>query len=146
MEILTTSAQETQKLGEKIGHSLIKNGKGKQATILTLSGELGSGKTTFVQGLARGLGIKNRILSPTFILSREYPLKNSVFKKLIHIDLYRLGEQNKVESLGLEEILANSENLVVIEWPERLGTLVPKQQIKIKFEQKSDLERFIFIH
>ena len=145
MEIHTTSAQETQKLGEKTGHSLVKNGKGEQATILTLRGELGSGKTTFVKGLARGLGIKRRILSPTFILSREYPLKNSIFKKFIHIDLYRLGEQNKVESLGLEEILANPENLVVIEWPERLGLGLPKQVIRIEFKQMSETERLVSI-
>ena len=145
MEIHTTSAQETQKLGEKTGHSLVKNGKGEQATILTIRGELGSGKTTFVKGLARGLGIKRRILSPTFILSREYPLKNSIFKKFIHIDLYRLGEQNKVESLGLEEILANPENLVVIEWPERLGLGLPKQVIRIEFKQMSETERLVSI-
>ena len=142
MEITTKSAQETQNLGASIGHSLIKNARlrqdfggqsrGNTATILTLSGELGSGKTTFTQGLALGLGIKNRILSPTFILSREYPLNNILFIKLIHIDLYRGEKLEDFASLGLDEIFANPANLVVIEWPERLREL-PRNAIKIKF-------------
>lgn len=159
MEILTKSAQETENLGESIGRSLIKKARlrssadglrrgkrrGERATLLTLSGELGSGKTTFVRGLAKALGLKNRILSPTFILSREYPLDNLPFQKFIHIDLYRLSEKVNDESLGLDEILADSANLVVIEWPERLGSSLPEESIEVKFQHKPDSERLIVI-
>lgn len=109
-------------------------------------GDLGSGKTTFVQGLARGLGIKERILSPTFILMRQYDIKtknqnkNASFgraklKNLYHIDLYRLvgNIEQEYRSLGLEEIVGEKENIVVIEWAEKVRGLLPADTIWIRF-------------
>jgi tRNA threonylcarbamoyladenosine biosynthesis protein TsaE len=98
--------------------------------ILALTGNLGSGKTTFVQGLAEGLGIKSRIISPTFILMRKYD------KNFYHIDLYRLEEkvEQEVKNLGLEDIWTNPQNLVVIEWAEKIKNIIPKTAIWIKFE------------
>ena len=111
-------------MGEKIAAGLT------GGEILALTGELGSGKTTFVQGLAKGLGIKARVISPTYILIRKYG------KSFYHIDLYRLeGEVEKeMKNLGIEEIWDNPENVVVIEWAEKVSQAIPKKAIWIEFE------------
>lgn len=102
------------------------------AKIICLWGELGSGKTTFTQGFARGLGITSRLLSPTFIIVRRYqiPHKNGF---LYHLDLYRMKEPKDVSSVGFEEMVADPNSVVVIEWPERLGTLLPEKRLDIHF-------------
>lgn len=139
--LITKSAAETKKLGEKIANRLIVRGLQQKAKILALSGDLGSGKTTFVQGFARGLGIAGRIISPTFILMRKYSIKlqNSKIPKLqyfYHVDLYRL--ENEVEkeavNLGLTDIWGRDENVVVIEWAEKIKNLIPPQTEWIFFE------------
>ena len=129
MEILTKSAHETKSLGKKIATDLIRN----HANVLALTGELGSGKTTFVQGLAEGLGIKQRIISPTFILVRKYAVPSISF---YHIDLYRLEKnvEAEVRNLGVEEIWQNPDNIVVIEWAEKIRSMIPKKSTWIIFE------------
>ena len=137
MEVLTKSAKETKNFGRKIGDSLTIS---HQPLVIALTGELGSGKTTFVQGLAEGLGIKQRIISPTFILVRKYKIPIShqplTISHLYHIDLYRLEEnvEAEVRNLGLEEIWQNPENIVVIEWAEKIKSMIPKKAKWIKFE------------
>ena len=136
MEFLTKSAQETKKLGRKLGSSL------KGGEIIALVGELGSGKTTFVQGLARGLGIKTRIISPTFILLRKYSTQN-----FYHVDLYRLEEnlEDEVRNLGLEDVWNNKNNVVVIEWAEKIKDMLPKNTVWMNFEVLGNEERRIRI-
>ena len=132
-------------MGKKIATDLIRN----HANVLALTGELGSGKTTFVQGLAEGLGIKQRIISPTFILVRKYeiPISNIQYQisNFYHIDLYRLEEnvETEVRNLGLEEIWQNPENIVVIEWAEKIKSMIPKKAKWIKFENLGEDERRI---
>src|SRR3989344_3335881 len=104
---ITKNFKETQKLGCDFAKVL------KKEDIVCLYGDLGSGKTTFVQGLAEGLGIKSRIISPTFIIMRSHELKNGMF---YHIDLYRIGSERDLEGLGIEEIINNKSNIVAIEW------------------------------
>lgn len=140
MENITKSAEETEVLGQKIGHSLK---RGSAATVIALYGELGSGKTVFVKGLATALGIPHRILSPTFLISREYPLTEMNFNKLYHFDLYRLENVTKLENLGFSEILADPNNLVVIEWAERMGNFLPKERIDIYLTQLVENSRKI---
>lgn len=127
------------------------------SNVFALEGDLGSGKTTFVQGLAKGLGIKQRIISPTYIIVRKYELKlkpacadrakNSKLKTFYHVDLYRLeaGIEREIENLGLKEIWSDPENIVVIEWAEKIRNLVPKNATWIKFEYLSDEKRRIII-
>jgi tRNA threonylcarbamoyladenosine biosynthesis protein TsaE len=100
--------------------------------ILCLYGQLGSGKTTFTQGFARGLGITSRLLSPTFIIVRRYDIPSSE-QFLYHIDLYRLKNVTEMEELGLDEIFTDLRSYVVIEWAEKLGELLPKHRIDIRF-------------
>ncbi len=134
---ITKSAEETEKYGGKVAAFVVKNRK--DLRVVTLSGELGSGKTTFVKGFAKGLGVKQRIVSPTFVLIRPLALKDSL--TLYHIDLYRLlGEANQ---LGLDEILQDDNNIVVIEWPEKLENVLPKGKVEIKFDDFGENERRI---
>jgi len=118
-----------------------------QPLVIALTGELGSGKTTFVQGLAKGLGIKARIISPTFMLIRKYEIRYTRYERRIaddvlrfasfyHIDLYRLEEnvESEVRNLGVEEIWNNPENIVAIEWAEKIEKMIPKSAKWIKFE------------
>lgn len=129
----TNSSRETQKLGQSFAKVL------EKGDTVALYGDLGSGKTTFVQGLAEGLGVKEKIISPTFIIIRSYPSKN-----FYHIDLYRIEKNQKIESLGLAEILDNPLNIVAIEWAERIENLLPKKIIKIKFSHEDNNVRKIF--
>ncbi len=102
---------------------------------------MGAGKTTFVRGFAKGLGIKEKIISPTFVLIKQHQIPNSK-KLLYHIDLYRLENSNLIKNLGLEEILNNS-NLIIIEWAEKIEKLLPKDTVKIHLNKKKNNERVI---
>lgn len=138
MKIITKSAEETQKLGKKLAQKYQNGG------IFALFGDLGAGKTTLTQGFAQGLGIEGRIISPTFIIMRQYPLlKNKAH--FYHIDLYRLEKINQLEELGLSEIFQNPQNIILIEWAEKLDHLLPKNAIKINLKQTKDIYRDIEI-
>ncbi|MDO8461000.1 MAG: tRNA (adenosine(37)-N6)-threonylcarbamoyltransferase complex ATPase subunit type 1 TsaE [bacterium] len=146
----SNSLEKTQKIAEKFAHSL------KKGSIIALYGDLGSGKTTFVQGLAKGLGIKRRIISPTFVLVRQYKIKDqkSKIKTMVrqahhpeqsrrtdqnskffyHIDLYRISNEKEIEGLGIKELMSDPQNIVAIEWAEKMGKLLPQKRIDIYFE------------
>lgn len=145
MEIHTKSAEETQIFGKKIGTNLIQKGRGEKATILALSGELGSGKSTFVQGLGKACGIPHRVLSPTFLVVREYTLSSTIFSHLYHIDLYKMEENADWANLGFDEIFTNPAHLVVIEWAERMKDLLPDKRIDISFRVMSGVKRQIVV-
>jgi tRNA threonylcarbamoyladenosine biosynthesis protein TsaE len=145
MEIITKSAEETFDFGQKTGTDLITQKSADQAIVLTLRGELGSGKTTFTQGFAKGLGIPSRILSPTFILLRRYELKTKNYDWLYHLDLYRLGGNTDPGDLGLSEIVADSRSIVAIEWPEKIQKFLPKKRIDLHFSSVNEAERLIKI-
>lgn len=95
------------------------------ATLVTLSGELGAGKTTFTQALARALGITEHVTSPTFVLEKVYELEGQKFTRLVHIDAYRLDGGSALTPLGWEDLIENPENLIVLEWPERVADALP---------------------
>lgn len=133
---ITNNFEETKRLGLDFAKFL------RKGDIVCLYGDLGSGKTTFVQGLAVGLGIKNRIISPTFVMVRSYKLGAMGF---YHIDLYRIEREKDIESLGIEEIINNKNNIVVIEWAEKLMSKRPKKRIDVKFSyEKSDVRKIVF--
>jgi tRNA threonylcarbamoyladenosine biosynthesis protein TsaE len=136
--IISKSPQETKALGEAMAASLMGQDRGGivGSRIFCLYGDLGSGKTTFVQGFAKGLGITTRLLSPTFIIVRRYEMpKSDGF--FYHVDLYRLTKKSEHESLGLDEILNDSRSCVLIEWADRLAELPPKR-VDIAFKQGED--------
>lgn len=92
----------------------------EHATVLALYGDLGAGKTTFTQLLARTLGIEEDVTSPTFVIQKRYPLSAQGFTQLIHVDAYRLEDAGQLRVLGWDELMEDPENLIVIEWPEKV--------------------------
>ncbi len=149
MEIITQNAQETQKLGEKIGLDLNSGKIGLR--ILCLYGDLGSGKTTFLQGLARGLGVKRRVVSPTFVFMKQYKNLSPVTTEpcfsnnsfFYHVDLYRINNVKEAKGLGLEEVFKDSKAIVAIEWAERIKEILPKKRTDIYFDYVSENQRKI---
>ena len=156
--IVTNSFEETRRLGEEFAKDLTKRLSLEKALVIALHGDLGSGKTTFAQGLARGLGIKRRIISPTFIIVRSYELQSQKFplrstsssfegqariKNFYHIDLYRIEKEKHIEGLGLEEIISNPENIVAIEWAEKMGKSLPEKRLDLRFEHAGEDKRRI---
>lgn len=98
----------------------------EHAMLVTLSGELGAGKTSFTQGIAQALGISEPITSPTFVLEKIYELPaGSAFAQLVHIDAYRLEGEHSLVPLGFEELYRDPKNLIVLEWPELVASQLP---------------------
>ena len=135
--MLSKSDTETK----EFARNFVSNLKGP--TVLALEGELGAGKTTFVQGIAQELGVEKRVLSPTFVFLRSYSLKNTKFKKFHHFDLYRCVSLEDVKSIGFAEVLGDEDSLVVIEWPEVAQTLLPKNTVWVRFKKLGENEREI---
>jgi tRNA threonylcarbamoyladenosine biosynthesis protein TsaE len=115
------------------------------AAIATLSGDLGAGKTTLTQAIARELGVSQAVRSPTFIISKEYPLDNQQWQSLVHIDAYRLDGE-PLEPLGLEEQFSDSSKLIIIEWPEYLESILPTERTDITITLQDDDARTIDIN
>jgi tRNA threonylcarbamoyladenosine biosynthesis protein TsaE len=134
VNLFTKSAFQTRKLGKEIAEKILKKELKRKPLLLFLEGELGSGKTAFVQGFAKGLGIREKILSPTFVLIKKYPLKNMPYKSFYHIDCYRFKKLKDLLDLGFEEIISNSQNIVALEWADKLKITLRKHPIKIKFK------------
>jgi len=130
--VTTRSAAETIDLGRKIGAVL------KPNDVIALTGQLGAGKTTLIQGIAEGIGVKDYVTSPTFIIINEYAGRLPFY----HIDLYRLDEGLEIADLGIEEYF-NRGGVCVIEWAEKLGELLPQAAAKIEIEWISENEREI---
>lgn len=131
MEITVKSMHEMQRAADDFVKRLH---KATQATVVTLSGELGAGKTTFSQGLARALGVEESVTSPTFVIEKIYQLENQKFARLIHIDAYRLESAHELEVLGWRELIGDPENLILIEWPEKVAALIPEDAIRMRFD------------
>jgi tRNA threonylcarbamoyladenosine biosynthesis protein TsaE len=122
MNLKTTSPEETKALGERLGRLL------KGLDVVCLFGNLGSGKTTMTQGLARGAGFKGRVMSPTFGLARVYPGKRWT---IYHLDLYRVGE-GETGDIGLEDFLSDPRAFCVVEWPEAGRGYWPKDRLEVR--------------
>lgn len=158
MEFLSKSIKETEKIALYFAKHFAKAKQGRKAVIVGLYGELGSGKTTFMKYLAKALGVKDTIQSPTFVIMKKYQLRNKNNKmrkselkphtpnlnSLIHIDAYRLDNGEDLKILGWEEIVSDPKNLICIEWPEKISEIMPNH-IKIFFEHVSENERKIKI-
>lgn len=127
--IITKSLEETQSLAKDWLASL--PFKNSEATVVGLYGNLGSGKTTFTQFVAKELNITENITSPTFVIEKLYETKHEHFKRLIHIDAYRIEKASELQDLNFEEIVANPNNLIIIEWPENVKEILPENHTKI---------------
>lgn len=141
--MISRSKLQTQKLARKLARKIISEGAGKRIKVLALIGGLGAGKTTFVQGFMKALGIRERVVSPTFIIFRKHYFLD---KKVFHFDLYRIQKIKELLDLGFKKIISDPANIVLIEWPERIKRFLPKNTIWIKFEHgKNQKERIITV-
>jgi tRNA threonylcarbamoyl adenosine modification protein YjeE len=135
MPMISKSLEETRKIAQDFAQKLAPSSE--KATVVALSGDLGSGKTTFTKAFAESFGIDEKeVLSPTFVIMKSYNIdkKTSSLKKLIHIDAYRLESADEIKKLGWQKILADQNNLILIEWPENIGNAIPNDAKKIKFK------------
>lgn len=149
METFTThSAEETCELGKNFAQKLL------PGTLVCFEGNLGAGKTTFIQGLLDGLGAERPFVSPTFILMKQYdlpirqaslsaPTGNGI-KWVYHADAYRLGAK-EFREIGFEEWIADPEGITLLEWPERIAELLPEKHTTVKIESISETERKVII-
>lgn len=134
--MLNIPLSQAQKFAVKIAKSL------KGGEILALSGELGSGKTTFTKSLGKALGITQTITSPTFVMMQEYQIPRKASGKkfgwLYHLDLYRTDNFSEVKALGITEFWAKPETITVIEWADKIAKDLPKEAIVLNFYRDTD--------
>jgi tRNA threonylcarbamoyladenosine biosynthesis protein TsaE len=135
-KIKTFSPTQTKKFAAEIAKKILGAPPQKGAVVLALRGDLGAGKTTFAQGFLKGLGVKEKTTSPTFIIMREFPLRHEKFSRLYHIDAYRISTE-EAATLGFKKIFRDPKNIVIIEWPEIIAPLMPKNTIPIHFSHSS---------
>jgi len=135
LDVISHSVEQTQRFGARLG-SLVGAGD-----VIALQGELGSGKTNFVKGLARGLAIHGTVHSPTFILANEY---RGGRLPLFHVDAYRVGDAAEALGFGLDDYF-NDDGVTVIEWAERIRAALPTEHLWIGFRHISDTKRGILM-
>ena len=130
---------------DDIANSLLEKAiksKSKTATIIALHGELGAGKTTLTKEIGKVLGIKVNINSPTFVIMKKYKINsNKNFKFLIHIDAYRLNGSQELLNLGWQELFENKNNLIILEWPDRVPECLNGNICKVQLTHKDDKTR-----
>lgn len=137
--MVSQSSKETKDFARNLLQSI------QGPTVLALEGDLGAGKTTFVQGVAEQLRIQKRVLSPTFVFLRSYDIDDKRFKKFHHFDLYRCQNLEDVKSIGLPEVLAEVDSLIAIEWPVVAKELLPKDSVWVNFKKIDENSRQIQI-
>lgn len=132
--IKSSSTEQTEQTGKSFAAKLA------PGDVVFLKGDLGSGKTTFTKGVAKGLGITSRIISPTFVIVREHTVENSTsdIKKLYHLDLYRLTNEKDVTGIDMQGILDDENGVALIEWPDMSQTLIKKPHWTVIFDAQND--------
>ncbi len=141
MQLISRSPADTSALAGQI-MELLKPNQAK-ATLLFLTGDLGTGKTTFTQSLAKVLGLDLPVTSPTFVIQKTYELENNTWQKLMHIDCYRLESGVELTKLGFTDWLASPDTLMVLEWPERVIDILPPPDLELAFKFIDDQTREI---
>ncbi|OQA03739.1 MAG: tRNA threonylcarbamoyladenosine biosynthesis protein TsaE [bacterium ADurb.Bin400] len=146
MEYIATSEEATYKIAEEV----LKGATG--GDIFALQGDLGAGKTTFVKGIARALGIAATITSPTFVLFKEYSIPEnqsavpSPIQKIVHVDAYRMHSIADAEAIGLPEYFERDDVMMFIEWPERIEQILPPRTKYLVFEYIDEKTRKVVSH
>jgi len=142
MEKIVHSLAEFSAEAERFATSV--SSSPQTATLVTLSGNLGAGKTAFTKAVAGALGVEGLVNSPTFVLEKIYELPaGKTFKHLVHIDAYRLEGGSDLIPLGFNEIMRDADNLILLEWPEIVSDALPAAAVKISIEILEDGSRKI---
>ena len=137
----TFSKNEIDAIASELLASL--GGVSEGATIVALSGDLGAGKTTLTQAIARKLGVKESVISPTFVIMKIYDTKHAAYTQLVHIDAYRLNSSTELERLGWRELIADPKNLILVEWPEKVPEAIPKSARRVALAHENEETRSI---
>ena len=146
LEITTKSAKETQKVAHLFAKEILKSDfDRKNAVVVALEGDLGGGKTTFSQGFSRGLGVREKVLSPTFVIMRQHLLNSRMFhfRRFVHMDAYRISGVKELRLLGWQDIIQDKNAIVLVEWADRIRRALPKEYIRIRFTFVDENERLI---
>ncbi len=129
MKIILRSARETKMFAARLAKAVFRGKRGKRALVFGLVGELGAGKTTFIQSFIKTFRVKQRAVSPSFLIFRIYRIPKppkSGYRRIYHVDCYRLRKARELYFLGFREIIKNAENIVIIEWADRIRRRLPK--------------------
>lgn len=146
MKVILKSARETKLFAARFANRVARLKPRDHALVVGLVGDLGAGKTTFIQGFLKTFAVKQRIVSPTFLIFRSYPLLRSSgsFRKAYHVDLYRIHKAKELDVLGFRGIMDDPRNIVLIEWAEKGTRSLPKKMFWLTFiHGKSENERII---
>lgn len=145
MEFKTLSTQETQNVASDLASRILEKGSGSKAHIILFKGDLGAGKTTFIQGFARSLGAKEKVKSPTFVIMKEYSFiwPKGELGRIYHLDCYRMNDSSAISSIDLGNIFRDPSAIVLIEWPERIGDLIPRDNISVSIDHGQSIEERI---
>ncbi len=149
MNTQCATIEETNKEAFRLAREL--SPRENEATLITLSGELGAGKTAFTKAVAKAFGIKELVTSPTFVLEKIYQIpaddtrreNAKAFSRLVHIDAYRLEKGSDLDTIGFDSLMRDSKNLILLEWPESLKGFLPEPAVSIKIESFPDESRNI---
>lgn len=131
MEIITHSVQDTQEVARNIAKDILEK---RKPNLVLLEGELGGGKTTFSQGFIKSLGVEQVVTSPTFVIMKPYPIKDTEYT-VYHIDLYRLNQEWEVLDIGIIDLIQNPNNIILVEWASKTPNLwknIPNTLIEFK--------------
>jgi len=144
-QFISSSSRETQKRGEEFAREIIEKDSSQKAFFVGLRGELGGGKTTFLQGFSQGLGIEENILSPTFTIMKKFEIPFPGFKSFYHIDCYRIKKAGEIFKIGFKDFISVPGNIIAVEWVERIKKILPRETILVDFEFLNKNERKITI-
>ncbi len=137
-EYISKKVADTEKIAKDLASKLT------GGELVALSGNLGAGKTVFVKALAQALGVKDNITSPTFVLMKVYAPDNKKIKKFVHVDCYRLEGKEDLADIGLGDYLSDSDNIVVVEWADKVLNL-PDKTIRVNIDYRGGDQRHIVI-
>lgn len=132
MQYLSTNLKQTANLAKRLV-SILNGGE-----IIALTGDLGAGKTAFSQAIAKCLGVKEPVISPTFTIWQQYDCSHSIIKKLIHIDAYRLSAGQDLIDLGINDWVSQKDVLIIIEWPEKVSDWLPENTLFFSLKHHSN--------
>ncbi len=145
VKYLSGSVLQTRRLARVLAEEVLKTKPGRRALVIGLIGELGAGKTTFIRAFLHALGVKRKVMSPTFLLWRRFPLpRGRNFKNVFHLDVYRLEEPKELYQFGLNETVRKPENIIIVEWAERARSVLPQGTIWLHLEHgQKENERYL---
>jgi len=138
--MISKNIKQTEEIAKDFLKCLLTK-KNKNACVIGLSGDLGAGKTAFTQAVAKNLGIKRRVNSPTFVIMKSYKLKARGYKLFFHLDAYRLKNEKELVHIGWKEIIANPKHIVFVEWPENIKKSMPKKHHKVSIAHTKEGHR-----